>query len=42
MKHRYVWADTTLLSRGTGIAVVSMQGLYLLTMSERGAHSITH
>ncbi len=41
MKHRYVWADTPLLRGGIHIAVISMQGLSLLTMRQIGAHSIT-
>ena len=40
MKHRYVWADTPLLRGGTRIAVISMQGLSLLTMIEIEAHRI--
>src|SRR6266850_5008359 len=41
MKHRYVWADTPPSEGGTRIAVMSMQGLYHLTMKQIGAHSIT-
>jgi hypothetical protein len=40
MIHRDVWAYTTILEHGTGVAVVSMQGRYSLTMREIGAHRI--